>query len=307
LAKVTPHDVIVGGLLRSQVAHRTTFSGIFSTLPHGDIRLIFPSDMQNHVKVFSEKTHKLDKTFIYEGAWNTPQSNSDKEETEAEKAELAQVEEPISYQTLMQEYGSRNFIFDPLPLSLDDPENRFLQEYVELIVGQQGIDQVQATLFVNNKLMGKIKFSNLSNEQKIPPLRVDLKDSRNIHLVRQLVPHNVEVIHEDILQSPPPPLISSTATENISASTLKDFIHFLLDNKIVQTQKEIALKVLPKLNHGSAQAYISRFLKSGQFSDTNDNINTELMNELRTNLLEIYEQSYQQFIKQSKTKGDNMN
>jgi hypothetical protein len=309
LAKVTPHDVIVGGLLRSQVAHRTTFSGIFSTLPHGDIRLIFPSSMQDHVKVFSEKTHKDDKTFVYEGAWNTPQSNSDKEETEAEKAELAQVEEPLSYNLLIQKYwDKKDLTFAPFLLSLDEPENRFVQEYVELMIGQQDINHVQATLFVDNKLNGQIQFSNLYNNQKISPLRMDLKDPRNIHLVRQLVPNQVEVIHEeDILESSPPPLISSTAPENISASTLKDFIHFLLKNKVVQTQRDLALKVLPSRKSGSAQAYISRFLKSGQFSDTNDNINTELINELRENILKTYNEYYQQFIKERKMKRDETN
>jgi hypothetical protein len=199
--------VYVGGKAEDLIANHVTTAGIFSTLPHGDITielakneiLIKPANSRTRIfkKLESRPQEVIGQDDTLEPAVQTP--------SKLYKS-ISSIPEPKNYGELLNQLSPFK-AFENLPIDLNDHRNEFVVDFLlnEKKLQEQEIESAKAYLIINgDTLIGKVRLElpamgaaigilNSPRIERNEPLReaellIDLRDPRNIHLLRELKP-----------------------------------------------------------------------------------------------------------------------
>lgn len=221
LATVTSHSVYVGGINEDIIANHITTAGIFSTLPHGDIRIFFPDDKGDDIYIQPENSRTKEFKKLQQPQLELTSSTKFKDDVITPVTAtptksfniISKIPEPKSYVELLSGFNNVE-VFEPLHIDLSDHRNEFILDYLisHDHIKENELDNVEIFLIVKrDKLIGHIDIersqsishllkieSTQEHSQKEIDLIIDLKDPRNLHLLRELKPKS----HTDTIMSP---------------------------------------------------------------------------------------------------------
>lgn len=268
LMRVPEHSVFVGGLTEDSIYNHVTTSGIFSTLPHGDIRIIFPEDEHGSITINSENTTQKDQP--YTGEPSSP-SLSHRSETKIYPVKnLADMREPMSYEEIMTDLN-RLKPLSPMKLDLDDSRNHFIVQFLttnsKAKLEQESLEDAAAVLEFKNHLVGELLLGG-----EPTGFTIDLKDPRNLHLLRQIAAVSAtSQIHSPLQSniSPRMPLKSSasprsseikepTILHKVSKEEFLSFFGYLLKT---HTLPEVTKKLKENGNRKATRTYVDQLSK----------------------------------------------
>jgi beta-lactamase superfamily II metal-dependent hydrolase len=209
LATVAPHSVFIGGISENKAVNYITTKGIFSTLPHGDITIVFPTQKNGKIEIISENSktgtftkEKQGKEKLESDIKIMP-TNLETQEYEGSPDDLP---EPESYGNLMNKFkNTKQHQTTPLLIDLNDPRNQFILDYLKFQNKLNELtesEKIIVKLTITSGFVGKVSVA-IGDKTEETGLVIDLKDPRNVHLARNLnlIPSQINITMTTILPS----------------------------------------------------------------------------------------------------------